>query len=255
MNKKRLILVIAAAVLLAAAITVPAVLHAKKTVSVDCAYPYSYVVGKDSVKVKIAGSGDWIAVHSETSGLTVKQNSARRFTVKAGDISTDSVSFLLSVPEGEHFITLTLSRDADGKLYAAHGAAVDREGEKEFCTDTQIPVKFIPGHDGNAEIIFPGAPTGLWETEAPEGLTVSSGYHDKEGRRYTVSAAAAGEYTIVVSDRLRGLTSTVVLSADDALTLSPVSVTAGTCQKLSQERVNEGPKEEPEETTEYYYYY
>ena len=252
MNKKKwLISAAAAVVVLAVILTVTAVVKANNTVKAGGVYPYSATVGKDSVKLKITGRDEWEAVPFDSDLVDVRQNSAREFTITVGESFSGALSFVnKSQTDGTHYIGITVSRLPGEKPRVLPVAMESRASEKEYCGKTDMPLKFIPGHIGEAEVLFPGKPGGLWDVDAPKEFPVSGPINDQQGMHFYLSAREKGEYKVVFSDLLEGLTSTVTFAVDEHFNISVLSADAGTCAKAEPETFKSEPKDEPEETTD-----
>lgn len=249
MDKKKLIIMIAAALaVIAAFIAVFAVINSRATTKVDGVYPYSYKVKDNVVTVKIDDKDTWEQTAAETDALTVTKVRDREFEITVTGFFAGDVTFLHMTDDNayDYFIGVNVIND-NGKLSITPGSSGKAASETLLGEDTDMPVKVTSDDAAKAEVLFPDTPAGYWETEAPENVTVSGSIHDTDGTHFIVTATKEGEFTVIFRDKLNGKECAVTMQADAQLYISAVSAEIGTCEKYVMEKEEKEPKEdEPE---------
>lgn len=241
MNKKKLIITGCAVVLLGVVITLIAVFSGGAAVKTGGEYSMKASVKNDTVKVKLSGGKQWEATTPDSENVAITRNSARSFTVKLNGRYSGAVAFVLEEEDVFFSNSLELLYDGSGEIDVKPGYCGAASENQSLAEDTELPFEAVIEGDC-VKITYKENASGIWKTDAPEGIYVSGKITDNDGTHFTVYAQNKGEYTVTFTNETAGLVSTIVFVADDGLNISIKSAETGTSEKVVPDVKKESKK-------------
>lgn len=214
MNKKKIITVIVAALIVAGTVTAIVFAASKNTSKFGGEYPFRVKTEGKTARIKMS-SGDWV-VCSDSAILAVTPDSTRQFNVSGIIPGTEKLDFIYGISADEGYIvSVTFAVEEDLTLTVARGYYTEVRNETEL-DGTGV---FAFTDNGRLTLTFRGLAGGTWEKDIPAEITSTDAMSDGTDTRFVLTASKEGEYTAKFTDRTEGAAFEIKLRADGMFNL------------------------------------